>query len=77
VLYYLYWDESDGADPNTSKLRRSVHDTLEGAKAQAEADMAHGRNVIGIEEAKKPLGVSEVVVDGRNVVTFDRGSAVK
>jgi hypothetical protein len=76
TVFYLYWDESDPGDPSSSKLRRAVYSSLEDAKAQAAADVDHGRHVVCIERAKKPLGLSERVVGQRNVVEFERGEIV-
>ena len=73
AFYYLYWDEGSELE---AKLRRAVYVSLEAAQAQADADRAHGRNVVCIEKAKKPLGLHERVEAGRNVVTFDRGEIV-
>lgn len=73
--YYLYWDESS-PESSGSKLRRSVFGSLSEAKAQAAADVEHGRNVVCIEKAKGPLGLSERVEGGRNVVVFERGEIV-
>jgi hypothetical protein len=76
VPAYLYWDESDAADPNTEKLRRAIFDSVEEAQAQAEADLAHGRNLVCIETSDVPLGLTEVAASGVNVVTFERGFVV-
>lgn len=59
-MHYLVWDESDPLVPET-KLFCAPHESLEESVAQAKADIAYGRRVVGVF-TQHPLGENGVLL---------------